>query len=371
MDTQNHDRYYMQLALELAERGAGYTSPNPMVGALLVKQGRIVGQGYHQKVGGAHAEVNAIADAGAEAAGATLYVTLEPCHHTGRTPPCTAASLAARIARVVVAMADPNPHVTGGGGAFLAQQGLEVAWGVRAAEAQRLNEVFVKHTLSGRPIVYLKYAATLDGRLAAATGDARWVTGPEARAFVHQLRQRVDAIMVGIGTIVADDPSLTTRLADGQGVDPQRIILDPQLRIAETARLLHQRSTAGTLLVSGERRDPPKRARLEALGVGVLEMPLAGGRIGLEALMAELGGRGICSVLIEGGGGTIGAALRSGVVDKVYAFLAPKLLAGDDGVPVCRGEGAATMADALVLEQVAVRRFGEDSLVEGYIKQGV
>ena len=371
MDTQNHDRHYMQLALELAERGAGHTSPNPMVGALLVKQGRIVGQGYHQKVGGVHAEVNAIADAGGQAAGATLYVTLEPCHHTGRTPPCTAAILAADIARLVVAMADPNPHVTGGGGAFLAQQGLEVVWGVMVTEAQRLNEAFIKHTRSGRPFVYLKYAATLDGRLAAATGDARWVTGPEARAFVHQLRQRVDAIMVGVGTVVADDPSLTTRLAEGQGVDPRRIILDPQLRIAETARLLNQPSTAGTLLVSSARRDPPKRARLEALGAEVLEMPLAGGRIDLKALMVELGGRGICSVLIEGGGGTIGAALRNSVVDKVYAFLAPKLLAGDDGVPVCRGEGAATMAAAPVLEQVAVRRFGQDVLVEGYINPEV
>jgi diaminohydroxyphosphoribosylaminopyrimidine deaminase/5-amino-6-(5-phosphoribosylamino)uracil reductase len=371
MEAQAHDHHFMQMALDLARQGAGHTSPNPMVGALLVKQGRIVGQGYHAKAGGAHAEVNAIADAGDEAAGATLYVTLEPCHHTGRTPPCTRSILAARIARVVVAMADPNPHVSGGGGAYLTEQGIKVVWGVLESEAQQLNEAFVKHARSGRPFVYLKYAATLDGRLAAATGDARWVTGPKARAFVHQLRQQVDAIMVGIGTVVADDPSLTTRLPDGKGVDPQRIILDPQLRIDERARLLHQQTAAATVLVTGDKIGTPKRARLEAAGAEVMRMPLQAGQIDLTALMEKLGARGICSVLIEGGGGLIGTALRSGVVDKVYAFLAPKLLAGDDGVPVCRGAGAATMDAALVLDQVAVRRFDEDTLVVGYINNGV
>jgi diaminohydroxyphosphoribosylaminopyrimidine deaminase / 5-amino-6-(5-phosphoribosylamino)uracil reductase len=361
------DTDYMRMALELAAQGAGRVSPNPMVGAVLVKDQRVVGRGYHQAVGSAHAEVNAINDAGDQARGATLYVTLEPCNHQGRTPPCTHKIIEAGIARVVVAMADPNPDVTGGGNAYLRARGIDVVCGVCADEAHRLNEIFVKYIRTKHPFVVLKMAATLDGRIATRTGDARWVTGPAARARVHILRHAMDAIMVGVGTVLSDDPQLTARLEEGGGVDPIRIVLDTHLRMPATARMLCQDSPAETWVVCGSQAARDKRTRLTDHGARILEAPLQAGRIDLKALVGLLGAREVTSVLIEGGAQVAASALQAGIVDKVMFFYAPKILGGDDGIPMCKGPGPDKMSASRPLHRTTVSRVGEDFLIEGYL----
>jgi diaminohydroxyphosphoribosylaminopyrimidine deaminase/5-amino-6-(5-phosphoribosylamino)uracil reductase len=365
------DKDYMNLALELAARGRGWTSPNPMVGAVVVRQGRIVGRGYHEAAGKAHAEVNALAEAGAAAKGAVLYVTLEPCNHQGRTPPCTERILAAGISRVAAAMADPNPDVRGGGAEHLRRQGVAVTLGVCEAEARRLNESYLKYVRTKLPFVIVKCAATLDGRIATRTGDSRWVTGPRSRRFVHRLRHAVDGIMVGIGTVRCDDPRLTARL-DGEPVrNPVRIVLDTQLSIGETARVLAPGADAATVIVTGatalaDKAAKADRIRSAAAHVDTVACAVTENRIDLEALMRRLGRRGITSLLIEGGAGVIGAALRARIVDKLLFFFAPKLLGGDDGVPVCTGPGAAAMGEALRVADIRTRRFEDDVLIEGY-----
>ena len=366
--TAVNDRFYMQMALDLAAKGTGYTSPNPMVGAVVVKNRQVVGRGYHERFGGPHAEVNALNEAGEGAMGATLYVTLEPCNHTGKTPPCTERILAAGLRRVVVAMGDPNPGVKGGGIRHLRNAGIQVDEGVLEETARRQNEVFVKYIKTRRPFVILKCAATLDGRIATRTGDARWVSGPESRQFVHQLRHAVDAIMVGVDTVKADDPSLTTRLPDGNGCDPTRIILDTHLSLPLNARVLTQASSADTILITGPDTSASIQDQVRAAGAKILTTPLHNGRIDMTAAMAALGAEGLASVLIEGGSRVSGSALRAGMVDKILFFYAPKLLGGDDGVPLCRGPGRGRMQDALEVEDLTVHRFGDDVMLEGYLK---
>ncbi len=361
------DRRFMQIALELAARGRGLTSPNPMVGAVVVKDQTVVGQGFHQAAGGPHAEVHAIDAAGEKARGGTLYVNLEPCNHTGRTPPCTLKIIAAGIRRVVIGMRDPNPRVAGGGAALLERHGIEVCQGVCAPEAAALNEVFIKHVQTGRPFVIAKCAATLDGRIATRTGDSRWVTGEAARAFVHELRQAVDAIMVGVGTIVADDPQLTTRRAAGLSRDPVRVVLDTHARIPPAARVIRHASQADTLVVTGPGVDAEAKRRIVRPGVHLLEAPTRAGRIDLDGLMAQLGGRGITSVLIEGGSRVLASAFRGGIVDKACFFLAPLITGGDDGIPICRGAGVDRMQDCIRLTRISSRRFGDDVMIEGYV----
>lgn len=358
---------YMRMALDLAAKGAGYVSPNPMVGAVVVKDDRMVGCGYHQAVGGPHAEVNAIDDAGDMARGATIYVTLEPCNHHGRTPPCTQKILDAGIRRVVAAMADPNPHVTGSGNAYLQSRGIDVTCGVCEAEAVRLNESFIKYIHSHHPFVVLKMAATLDGRIATRTGDARWVTGPQARAFVHQMRHEMDAIMVGLGTALADDPELTARLEKGRGVDPVRVVLDTCLKLPPTARMLNPSSGSHTLVVCGPDAPAQNKNRLKEKGARLLEVPLKEGRIDLKVLVEQLGAKGITSLLVEGGAQVAGSALQSGIVDKVHFFYAPKILGGDDGIPLIGGQGPEKMKDCIPLRSTSVGRVGEDILVTGYL----
>ena len=362
----------MKEALRLAELGKGNVSPNPMVGAVVVSDGEIVGRGYHEIFGGNHAEVNAIDNAGNKAEGAVLYVTLEPCNHTGKTPPCTKKILEAGIKKVVVAMDDPNPHVKGGGNRHLMENGVEVVTGVMENEACRLNEAFVKHIRTGKPFVILKCASTLDGRIATRTGDSRWVTNDASRAHVHEIRHAVDAIMVGRGTVSADDPSLTTRLPGGNGKDPLRIITDTKLSLPQKARIFHLDSAADTLIVAGKPfvTEEKKQAfeNTHRKNVRLIEAPTVEDFIDLDALMGILGKKGIQSLLIEGGSRMIHSALNAGIVDKVMFFIAPKLLTGDDGHPISRGPGPEKMADALELKNIEIKRFNDDILIEGYTR---
>ena len=357
----------METALALAAKGMGTASPNPMVGAVVVNNGQIVGKGYHHKAGGPHAEVYAIDEAGAAAKGGTLYITLEPCNHTGRTPPCTQKILSAGICRVVTAMADPNPHVTGGGHAFLQNQGVVIETGVCEMQARKLNESFIKWIQTRRPFVLAKCASTLDGRIATRTGDAKWVTSDASRRYVHELRQWADAILVGIGTVTADDPQLTTRLASGEGRDPIRVILDTHCRIPPNAQVLRVSSDSDTILVVGEKVPVHRLKAVEGPRVRILKVSEQQGRIDWNPLMEELGRMPITSVLIEGGSRVLSSAFKADVVDKVMFFYAPKILGGDDGFPICRGEGPALMREAMRVNNISVRRFDDDVMVEGYL----
>lgn len=362
------DHSFMKQALDQAEKGRGWTSPNPMVGAVVVKEGRVVGQGYHQRAGGPHAEVKAIDDAGDQTRGATIYVTLEPCNHFGRTPPCTRKIIEAGIRRVVVAMSDPNPGVKGGGNAYLQDQGLAVSTGICEKEARTLNEVFITWVTTGRPFVIVKCAATLDGRMATRSGDSHWVTGPASRQYVHRIRHAVDGIMVGVETVKKDDPSLTTRLDGEKASDPTRIILDTRLSIPLTAKLLHQTSDAPTWVVCGREVPAGRRVALENTGARVIPASLKGDRIDLAALMETLSTMGITSLLIEGGGTVIGSAFAAGIADKICFFYAPKILGGDDGVPICRGTGPESMQQSIPIHDLSVFRFDTDVMIQGYLK---
>jgi diaminohydroxyphosphoribosylaminopyrimidine deaminase/5-amino-6-(5-phosphoribosylamino)uracil reductase len=362
------DQHFMQLALDLAVKGEGFTSPNPVVGAVVVKDDKVVGSGYHEIVGSSHAEVNAIDAAGESANGATLYVTLEPCNHTGRTPPCTRKILEAGIRRVVIATEDPNPNVAGQGAEFLRNHGVRVTSGVCKERAEKQNEAFLKYVLTGRPFVTVKCASTLDGRIATRTGNSRWVTGEKSRQFVHRLRHAVDAIMVGINTVRMDDPSLTARLGDGRGKNPIRIILDTHLSIKPDARVLQEVSATETILVAGRAIKDDKKKSFEKRGIRVIESPLKNDRVDMDPLMDVLGAMQICSLLIEGGSRVIASAFGSGIVDKLFFFYAPKILGGDDGVPICSGPGAELMNQCIGVKDVTVHRFGDDVLIEGYVQ---
>jgi diaminohydroxyphosphoribosylaminopyrimidine deaminase/5-amino-6-(5-phosphoribosylamino)uracil reductase len=361
------DQHFMQLALDLAVKGEGFTSPNPMVGAVVVKGDQVVGSGYHQKIGGPHAEVNAIDAAGKLAQGATLYVTLEPCNHTGRTRPCTRKIIAAGIKRVVLAMIDPNTDVAGGGADYLKQHGIQITSGVCREQALKLNEAFVKFVRTRRPFVIAKCAATLDGRIATRSGDSKWVTGEKSRQFVHRLRHAADGILVGINTVRNDDPSLTTRQPHGRSKDPVRIILDTHLAISPEAKLLRQESDAETILVVGRGLTADKPTSFNQDGIRVIQAELDNGMIDLDALMDQLGAIGLTSILIEGGSRVLNSAFRAGIVDKVFFFYAPKILGGDDGIPICSGPGPELMSQSIAVNNIDVHRFGDDVLIEGYL----
>jgi diaminohydroxyphosphoribosylaminopyrimidine deaminase / 5-amino-6-(5-phosphoribosylamino)uracil reductase len=361
------DTHFMQAALRLAEKGLGWTSPNPAVGAVVVKNGEVIGQGWHQGPGQPHAEVNAILDAGDTAAGSTLYVTLEPCNHTGRTPPCTHKILETGITKVIMAMADPNPEVKGGGMDFLRSKGIAVEQGLCEAEARKQNEVFVKHTITSRPFTVAKCASTLDGRIATTTGDSKWITGPESRNYGHQLRHQLDGILVGIGTINQDDPSLTARLPERPSKDPQRIVLDSNLSISPDAKILHQDSEAGNWIFTGPEISETKRQKVESSQTKIIKTPLQNGRIDLDYLVTYLGTNGITGLLIEGGSQVLGAALMAGIIDKICFFYAPKIIGGN-GIPITSGMGVNQMADCLNVTDIQIHQFENDLLVEGYVE---
>jgi len=363
------DREYMQQALFLAARAKGFTSPNPCVGAIVVKDGVVVGKGFHRAAGFAHAEVEALDDAGPEALNATLYVTLEPCNHFGKTPPCTHKIIHAGIKKVVVGCADPNPTVCGGGIQYLQDNGIEVVSGILEKEAGTLIEEFIWYVQNDRqPFVILKCAATLDGRIATSTGDSKWITNEKSRNHVHQIRHEVDAILVGSGTLHADNPSLTARINGVRTKDPIRIVLDTHLSIQENANVLTRDSTAKTIIVTGPDVSKAKKVLLENRGVQILEVGLKEHRLDLNELMIKLGQMSILSLLIEGGSRVAGSALKAGIVNKALFFLAPKFLGGSDGIPMFEGKGPLLMKNAFKLKDLIVTQFDNDILVKGYLK---
>ncbi len=350
---------FMRGALREAAKGLGRTSPNPAVGAVIVKNGRVVARGHHAHAGGPHAEVVALRAGGARVRGADLYTTLEPCDHFGRTPPCSRAILEAGIARVFVGSSDPNPLVNGKGIARLRAAGVQVVTGVLAGACDDLNAHWFRYIRDRRPYVTLKAAVTLDGRIATRTGDARWVTGEEARRWVHRLRDRVDAVLVGAGTARADDPLLTTRLPGGRGHDPARVVLDTDLRLPGDLKLLHPRSKAPTIVAHAS-----SRTRRFGRGVEVLRCRRGKGGVDLRDLLARLAARGITHLLVEGGARVHARFLEEGLVDRVAVIIAPKLV-GADGVPLAATRGPARMKNALRLDEVQVGRLGDDVLVQG------
>ena len=360
-------RKFMERALALASKARGRTSPNPLVGAVIVRNGEIVGEGYHQKAGDAHAEIHALNQAKGLAEGATMYVTLEPCCHWGRTPPCTESLIRAKLGDVLVAMEDPNPQVAGKGIRQLQEAGLRVQVGLCKAESQRLNEVFIKYITTKRPFVILKSAISLDGKIATASGESQWITSEASRLKGHEVRSQVDAILVGVGTVLQDNPSLTTRLPERTNEDPIRVVVDSRGRTPLGAKVFNPDSNAGTLIAVTENAPLEKINALKSAGADVLTIEQREGRVCLSALMRELGRKEITSVLIEGGGEINAAALQAGIVDKLMFFIAPKLIGGKDAPGPIGGVGIARLVEAFELRDAKISQIGVDFLIEGYL----
>ncbi|MEM7118802.1 MAG: bifunctional diaminohydroxyphosphoribosylaminopyrimidine deaminase/5-amino-6-(5-phosphoribosylamino)uracil reductase RibD [Chloroflexota bacterium] len=373
MSTQQERERYMKRALGLARLAEGFTSPNPMVGSVVVKNGRIIGEGYHHYAGAAHAEVVALENAGEAAEGATVYVSLEPCNHFGRTPPCTQALIDAKVEAVHYAISDPNPRAKGGH-QRLEAAGIQVSVGLCEAEARHLNRFFFRHAQFGCPHVIAKFATSLDGKIATRTGHSQWITGTPARQRGHGLRQAVDAILVGAETAVLDNPQLTTRLPNGRPSHPLRIVLDSQGRVPLSARLFDPELPGQTLVATTAVMPAERRLALEGLGVWVWEMPVAssatdanGRSVNLPALLGKLGEHNIQSVLVEGGGTVLGSFFDEGLVHEAWAFLAPMIIGGSTAPSPVSGLGPATLSHAWRLDNVATEAVGQDVLVRGVV----
>lgn len=357
------DMAYMRLALQLAEKGCGRVSPNPMVGAVIVKDDRMIGQGWHETYGGLHAERNALANCVESPEGATLYVTLEPCCHFGKTPPCTDAILQSGIRHVVIGSRDPNPLVAGKGVEILRSHGVKVTEDVMKEDCDRLNQVFFYYIQTGLPYVILKYAMTMDGKISTYTGKSRWITGSIARRHVHESRNRYSAIMVGVGTVLEDDPMLTCRMENGR--NPLRVVCDTRLRTPLTTKLVTTTDLAGTIIATSETDEQRHLPYLRA-GCELEVVPEQDGHLDLKILMKRLGERKIDSVLLEGGGMINWSALQSGIVCKVQAYIAPKLFGGNGKTPVA-GTGIALPEDAFHLKPPHITVLGEDLLLESEV----
>ncbi len=358
---------YMRRAILLAKRGLGTASPNPMVGALVVKGGRVVGEGYHHKAGEPHAEVLALEKAGSRAIGATLILNLEPCCHTGRTPPCVNSIVKAGIRKVVVAMTDPNPLVNGKGIATLKKAGIDVKVGLLEREARTLNEAFVTYVEKKRPFIVVKAAASLDGKIATRTGESKWITSEESRQYTNQLRSVMDAVMVGINTVILDNPLLLPRVAKPKRY-PLRIVLDSKLRIPLSCELVKTASTYRTVIFTLPESRQDKESRLKSMGIEVVRVPAgADGRVGLPGVCDELWKREITSVLVEGGGELNSSFVQEGLLDKIVIFYAPKLIGGKNASNLMSGKGVDFLKDACRIDITSVRRFKEDICVEGYV----
>ena len=365
METEDVN-YYMNRAIELADKGRGWVNPNPLVGALLVKNGRIIGEGWHERYGGLHAERNAFRRCRENPQGATLFVTLEPCCHYGKTPPCTEAVIENGISKVVVGLVDPNPLVAGKGIAALRDAGIEVIAGVEEEKIREQNRVFLKFITARKPWVVMKTAMTLDGKIAAYTGDSRWVTGEEARQKVQDMRRTYMGIMAGAGTVAADNPMLNCRLG-GEVRQPVRIVVDSRAGLDLNCRLVETAGEYRTIVAHTQRAPLEKLSALRNRGVELLACPEKDNRVKLEALLNQLAACGIDSVLLEGGAQLNASFLHAGLVDEVYVFIAPKIIGGKEAKTPVEGRGIARMVDAVELQKVEVERIGEDVLVKGRI----
>lgn len=359
----------MEQALSLAGLALGQVSPNPAVGAVIVKDGEVIGEGYTQAPGGDHAEIVALKTAGKEAKGATMYVTLEPCCHDGRTPPCTGAIIKAGIAKVHIATLDDNPLVCGKGKEELEKAGIKVYLGEKEEKARRLNEAYIKHITTGMPFVTAKYAMSIDGKIATRSGDSKWISNEESRNYSHSIRYMSGAIMVGVNTVLIDDPHLTARSGHGKGgtarKQPLRVIIDDAGRTPLSAHIFHE--PGQTLLVIGRELRESEKEAYEKEGAKILEMPGEGGLIELEKLLRYLGAQGISSVLVEGGSILLGSLFDLGLVDKVLAFVAPVVIGGSGAKTPVAGIGADKVIGAIKLDNVSVAAFGDDTLVTGYV----
>ena len=361
---QSLDEKYMRMALLLAEKARGRTSPNPMVGALVVKHGRIISEGYHKKAGTPHAEVIAIDKAGEKAAGSTLYVSLEPCcHKDKRTPPCTEKIISSGIRKVVIAMKDPNPKVSGKGIAELEKAGIVTIAGVLEEKSRKLNESYIKYITTGLPFVILKVAMTLDGKIATPDGESKWITGEEARKMVHRLRGSSDAVLTAIGTVKADNPQLTCRVSGHK--NPVRVIIDPRLETSPDSHIAS--CPPETIIVT---RSPNADVSLwkKLRGKGISFVEYQSEELDLKWLMYKLGKLAITSILVEGGSSLVSYCLEAGIVDKVMFFIAPKIIGGRDSFPAVGGKSFRKLADAYKIRDIKTRRVGEDILIEGYIQ---
>jgi len=361
---KDRDRRFMRAALRQARNGLGRTSPNPPVGAVIVRDDRIIASGYHRKSGMPHAEIEALNKVSENARGATLYVTLEPCNHYGKTPPCTKAIVRAGIVRVVVGARDMNPNVDGGGCDYLSGRGVEVVTGVLEPECKELIEAFIGHSTEGRPFITVKSALTLDGWAGSSTGHSKWITNEKSRSFVHLLRDRSDAVMVGVGTVIADDPMLTCRRKAGK--DPIRIVLDTRLRTPLNSRLLNQNSKAENIIAVGSGIAGDRVKVYEDKGARIIRCPEREAGLDIPWLMETLAKMDIMSILVEGGSKVIGSIMRECLADKFYVFRSPKLLGGNDGIPMAHGHGALRMDRCVQLRDISIRHFGEDLLTVGY-----
>lgn len=361
------DHFFMSLALELAERGRGWVEPNPLVGAVVVRDGHVVGEGWHEKFGQAHAEVNALRQAGDAATGSTLFVTLEPCCHFGKTPPCTDSVIRAGVRRVVVAMLDPFPQVAGQGAARLREAGIVVEVGIGEAAARRLNAPYLKRLRTGRPWVHAKWAMTLDGKIATRTKKSQWITGEMSRARVHELRGKMDAIVVGRGTLVADDPLLTAR-PPGPRTATRVVLTATGDGMPDKCRLLESAQAAPILIITSS-GCAKKLTTWRERGAEVLELPAsATGTLDVKTLLTELAGRGMTNVLVEGGAGTLGSFRDAGEIDEVHAFIAPKLFGGTGAMSPLGGFGIAEIGEATNLSDWRIEQVGDDILVHGFVR---
>jgi diaminohydroxyphosphoribosylaminopyrimidine deaminase/5-amino-6-(5-phosphoribosylamino)uracil reductase len=363
---------YMECALSLAKLAMGYTSPNPAVGAVIVKDGLAVGMGYTHPAGSEHAEIMALRQAGDRAQGATMYVTLEPCPHYGRTPPCTEAIIDAGILEVHIALLDPNPVVSGRGIVRLNEKGIKTHVGMCQREAYEINEAYVKHITTGLPFVVAKFAMSLDGKIATKTGDSKWITNEEARNYAHALRYTVDAIMVGVNTVLVDNPRLTARGCGGRGgigkMQPLRVIVDSKGKVPLNAHIFEP--PGEVLLAVAAPFESAKKERFVKAGVEVLELPAKGGSVDIGELLRLLGNREIVTVFVEGGGELLGSLFDHHLVDKVLAFVSPLIIGGRKAVSV-GGNGVDNIAKAMRLKRVDIKSFGDDILVSGYIEENL
>jgi len=357
--------YFMNIAMKLALKAKGKTSPNPMVGALVVKNGKIVGRGYHQKAGLAHAEIIALDEAGQNSKGATLYVTFEPCVHFGRTPPCVDRIIKSRLKEVIVGMIDPNPLNNGKGIQVIKQRKIKVQVGVLEDKLKRLNEAFIKYISKRMPFVAVKVAQSLDGKIATHTGDSKWITSDKSRSYAHRIRQDYDAIMVGVNTVLRDNPKLDTWFSSKQ---PIKIVVDSQLSTPENANVFSAKSKVIIVTLSSRPGQETENRKILSEKAKILEVKEKAGQVNLKDMMKKLAQLEITNILVEGGGNLIGSLFDEGLVDKILFFFSPKIIGGKEAISSVMGRGIERIEKAIKLKDVRLRRFGEDLLIEGHVK---